>query len=332
MFKKILVFEFIIGGGLAQDDLPESLAREGLLMLKTLVEELSQIPSIQLTVLLDWRYAKLDLAKNINTVVIAKNSVINDVLAKLIEESDLVWPIAPESDLILQKISALVEAKNRRLLNSSAEAVTLCSDKLLTAKLLKQQGIAVIESRQLNGFIADFVEPKVIKPKDGVGCLNCYYVSCNNEFEQIVGQIEQPLKYIYQPYINGDTLSLSCLFKKQKAWLLCCNRQQVSMTQGRFQLNACEINIPTKNRLMYQQIINQIAKIIPGLWGYVGIDIIQPEFEQALILEINPRLTTSYVGIKQSLGLNVAKIIVKMLDKAPEIINTQNKQHVINLI
>jgi predicted ATP-grasp superfamily ATP-dependent carboligase len=39
--------------------------------------------------------------------------------------------------------------------------------------------------------------------------------------------------------------------------------------------------------------------VIPGLAGYVGIDLLLPDGGDPLIVEINPRLTTSYVGYRR---------------------------------
>ncbi len=322
---KILVFEFVTGGGMIQQELPESLAREGWLMLRALIEDLAMLPSMQITMLLDWRCQQMDLPEGIEVILLSSGQCVYDLLPALIEKSDLVWPIVPETDGELQKLSTLVEAKAKQLLNSSVEAVCICSDKLITAQLLKRHGIAVIETSLFDGFSADLFEPCVVKPKDGVGCINCFLISNINEFEQINNLIKNKSDYIIQPYIEGETISLSCLFKNGKAWLLSCNQQQISIIKGQFELDSCVVNIPINNMEMYQGIIDQIAKVIPGLWGYVGIDIIHAENNQPLIVEINPRLTTSYAGLYQALGVNVVQNVMEMINGEPQINRTNNQ-------
>ena len=329
---KILVFEYITGGGLAREELPESLAREGSLMLKALIDELVVLPSVKLTVLLDWRCNTMDLPQTIQIIRVSAEQSVYDLLPAHIETSDLVWPIAPEMESQLLNISKLVENKSKRLLNSSSESVAICSDKLATIQVLKKNKFSsIIDGQQLDEFSQEFIGHWVIKPKDGVGCVDCFLVSSKKEFKQLIKQINDPSNYIIQPYIKGESLSLSCLFKNGVAWLLCCNKQLVSIKQGKFELKACQVNIIMKNRVVYQQLINQVAEAIPGLWGYVGIDIIQPEHGQALIVEINPRLTTSYVGIHQALGINVAETVIKMTDKDPEFSVVQNNQITISI-
>jgi len=44
------------------------------------------------------------------------------------------------------------------------------------------------------------------------------------------------------------------------------------------------------------------------LRGYVGVDVILTQ-DEALLIEINPRLTTSYIGLRQVIDLNLAQAI-----------------------
>lgn len=329
---KILVFEYITGGGLAQEELPESLAREGKLMLQTLAQELTALSCFQISILLDWRCMQFELSDNIEIIPVKKNQCIYDLLPALIDRSDYVWPIAPEMDNVLYKISTLVEErKNVQLLNSTSAAVAICSNKLSTFQTLKQHGVAVVETYQFSNNSQEFSGLCVIKPKDGAGCLNSFLITNKHEFQQICQKIEDKSNYVIQPYLKGDTLSLSCLFKDGNAWLLCCNQQQVLVRQGQFVLHACLVNIASEIKQSYQQLINQVADIIPGLWGYVGIDIILNPYNQAIILEINPRLTTSYTGIYQSLGINVAKAVINLLVKDAEFFINKNDQVTITI-
>jgi len=300
-------------------------------MLNALIKELASLPYVQLTILLDWRCTCLELPEKCKLITVANNQCVYDLLPELINNSDYVWPIAPEMDLVLQKISALVEEENKILLNSSTEAVTLCSDKLMTFRHLKQNGVDAVDTMQLEAFSQAFDSHWVIKPIDGMGCLNSYFVSSKDKFEQIISQIEFTSNYIIQPYIKGESISLSCLFKNGQAWLLCCNEQLVSIHKGNFQLNACLVNLAVDEAKSYHDLINQIARIIPGLWGYVGIDLILTELNQAMVLEINPRLTTSYVGINQALDINTASIILNMIENDPVINKTRNRQQLIKL-
>ena len=48
---------------------------------------------------------------------------------------------------------------------------------------------------------------------------------------------------------------------------------------------------------------------MPGLFGFVGIDILIRN-DMIYIVEINPRLTTSYVGLNETIGCNMVDLLL----------------------
>jgi predicted ATP-grasp superfamily ATP-dependent carboligase len=52
----------------------------------------------------------------------------------------------------------------------------------------------------------------------------------------------------------------------------------------------------------------QAVSSIPGLNGYVGVDLVIAE-DKPYLIEINPRITTSYIGLRQVAQTNLAKAI-----------------------
>ncbi len=49
-------------------------------------------------------------------------------------------------------------------------------------------------------------------------------------------------------------------------------------------------------------IAERVVEAFPGLKGYIGIDFVLTE-HKAFIVDVNPRLTTSYVGLREISGL-----------------------------
>lgn len=47
--------------------------------------------------------------------------------------------------------------------------------------------------------------------------------------------------------------------------------------------------------------------------GYAGVDLLRTP-TGLRVMEINPRLTTSYAGLSRSLGVNVARMTLDLLD------------------
>jgi predicted ATP-grasp superfamily ATP-dependent carboligase len=50
---------------------------------------------------------------------------------------------------------------------------------------------------------------------------------------------------------------------------------------------------------------------MPELWGYAGVDVMRCE-QELRVLEVNPRLTTSYAGLRRSLGINPAALVLDL--------------------
>lgn len=313
---KILVFEFISGGGLAGRDLPASLVAEGRMMLQALLDELKSVPDLDLILPLDGRCADLALPSKARVVPVGTEDDIHLILSRLILEAELVWPIAPETGGVLEGIARQVQRAGKKLLLSEPDTVALCGNKLETYRLLKAQGLPVVPTSLLAG-LNDLPEPVcVIKPIDGVGCEGSRIV---DESDAFALTIDNPAGYVVQPLIEGQSVSLSCLFKQGQAWLLCCNRLEVILENEQFHLQACRVNTTNQNRRFYQALVERVAEAIPGLWGYVGIDLIESAERGPLILEINPRLTTSYVGIVQATGINVAVQTLYLLEGEPKL-------------
>ena len=45
---------------------------------------------------------------------------------------------------------------------------------------------------------------------------------------------------------------------------------------------------------------------MPGLRGFVGIDLVWHEERGPVVIEVNPRVTCAYVGLSAALGRNLA--------------------------
>ncbi len=307
---KILVFEYITGGGFNKQALPDSLIGEGRLMLNALLDNLTRLDDLDLTVMLDWRLADSLSGTCINTVIIKQEHDITEEFARLVMQSDWVWPIAPEFDGILQTLCQAVASLGKTLLTSPAAAVAIAGNKFKTYELLKRHHIAAVPTRMLG--YEYFPGEWIVKPVDGVGCADSYVVSDRQDFEQMSVRKGQ---YIIQPHLQGTKTSLSCLFKQGRGWLVCANLQRFELINKQYQLADIVVN-HHQDLGDYQAVITKIAQALPELWGYVGIDLIETA-AQTWVLEINPRLTTSFVGMYDALGINIAEAVLQLLHSEP---------------
>jgi predicted ATP-grasp superfamily ATP-dependent carboligase len=309
---KILLFEYITGGGFSQQALPDALAKEGLLMLQALLDDFSEIAGIELVLMLDSRLADAVATDNLIIHLIGADQDGPQMFALLAKECDAAWPIAPEFDGILGALcQALVPPC--LLLTSPESAVAATGDKFLAYQRLLQYGIATVPTCLLTDAHHQAGE-WIVKPIDGVGCGDSHIVSDASDFEMVTGLARA---FIIQPHLSGKKTSLSCLFKQGRAWLLCVNLQHFEIIDKQYRLQAITVNENPKWHL-YQPIADSVARAFPDLWGYAGIDLIETA-DAILVLEINPRLTTSVAGIRAATGINLARQVLCLVDAEPKI-------------
>ena len=66
----------------------------------------------------------------------------------------------------------------------------------------------------------------------------------------------------------------------------------------------------------FEELVSSILEAVPGLRGYIGIDLVITELGP-IVMEINPRLTEAYVGLRQSLRFNPAAPVVDSCMRIP---------------
>ncbi len=322
---KILIFEYISGGGFCHTELPPSLAREGRLMLKALLADFAGLAEHEIVVMLDARCVSELASENLAFIPVNASDNLLAVFEKTLNDCNAAWIIAPETDNILFDFTSRVEKANKLLLSVPSSAIATTADKLATFNILTAHDIATIPTQpvptprlvDLSVFenLAQLIQfPLVIKARNGVGCEDSFVAQNQREFQHLINQLNQAENYIIQPFINGEALSVSAIFNHGQAQLICINRQHIQVKNQQFKLVACEVNIRVDNKAPYQALLNSVAQAFPDLCSYVGIDLILAD--KLYVVEINPRLTSSYSGINQALGINVAALVLQALNGA----------------
>ena len=153
----------------------------------------------------------------------------------------------------------------------------------------------------------------MVKPDDGAGAEDTRHLQ---NLEDVRRWLATHPGHMVQPYLEGDVASLSVLCRNGRASLLSCNRQRVAIRGGEIQVQAIEVGGMEEHREVFSRLSDDIAALLPGLWGYNGIDVVCGR-KGITVLEINPRLTTSYVGLGESLGRNPAGLVLGLLEEGP---------------
>ncbi len=317
---RVFVSEYVCGGGWPESTIGGSLAVEGRAMLCAIVDDLSRVAGVQVQTTWDARSGEHSF-KTAHCVRIDSPGDELQVFQRLAAECDVTLVIAPEFDGILFDRCRRVEVAGGRLAGPASRAVALCTDKLRLAGHLRAAGVATIptESIDLDSACLRLNDrraatfPAVIKPRDGAGSQEIYLV---NDFEDLEiwrrGHIDnrQSRSFIRQPYIAGQPVSVAVLLSSSQrdAEVFAPAEQQLS-NDGRFRYQGGRIPFINGQQEAIQRAALAACRCIPGLRGYVGIDLVVPAAppHQPVVVEINPRLTTSYLGYRLLAESNLAE-------------------------
>jgi predicted ATP-grasp superfamily ATP-dependent carboligase len=324
----VFTYEYICGGGMADRPLPESLAREGWAMLASIVEDFSRVEGCEVVTMLDSRFADRPLPARTS---VPRQDDEPDLFRRLAADADWTLVIAPEFDGILLDRVRWVENVGGRLIGPSSRGVAATADKHRCAQLLARAGVPVVEGRivqvgELRGARLPFPTPAVLKPRDGAGSQNTFLIPDSASVGRVAdeamasGLIGEAL---LQPFVSGLAASVSLLVGPNGPTPLLAGEQVLSR-DGRFQYLGGRMPLPCELSRRALVLAARAAAAIPGLRGFVGVDLVlamknlesqlsDSELAHAdVVIEINPRLTTSYVGVRALARGNLAEWMLRL--------------------
>lgn len=313
--RRILVSEYVAGGAWP-DGIPEgSLAREGAAMLHAVVEDLSTLTGVEVHTTWDgrlgpppWQPTSHSGSATALTVTVVDGPAEEwQQFAELARQCDAVLVIAPEFDRLLEQRSDWVSSRGIPLLGPSPAAVALCADKWRLAQHFESNGVPTIPTTLCDLAQEPTVEPgwpRVIKPRFGAGSTSTFLLQDRHEQTALGSQLAfEPLlnDAIIQPFRVGIPASVAVICQGDgRVFLpLPLARQRLS-SDGRFHYLGGELPFPSPFAPQALELARLACASVPGLRGFVGVDLLVDEVSgQVTIVEINPRLTTSYLGYRR---------------------------------
>lgn len=294
---RLLIYECVSAGGLGRD-VPPSLLREGRAMLDAVCADFGRLPDVD--------------------VVTAAHDRFRETAANC--EWTLV--IAPEFDDHLRALSQIVLDVGGRLLGSLPAAIALTGDKLATAAFWHERGMRHPRTESLDpDRCASFPPPCVLKPRYGAGSQGTFLIRAwgqafqpvhANTADAATDGLESlfPREFLVQEYVRGEPASVALLIAPSRTIALMPARQHLSQ-DGRFRYLGGSLPLPPA--LAERALAVALAAVagIQGLRGYVGVDLVLGENGDDYAIEINPRLTTSYIGLRQSCRSNLAELMLR---------------------
>jgi tyramine---L-glutamate ligase len=319
-FPTVLVYEYFTGGGFPPGELPAGLAAEALGMLWALLEDFRNWGKVRTIAALDPRFEDRipGLNRNnlpANEVVCASPGDHIELYLSLLQHCNAVLIIAPETDGVLAELTERAEKAGTPLLCSSSSAAATAGDKAVCDLLFRQAKLSTPTT-----LIASFDEasilagqlgfPLIIKPLDGVGSEGVLRINSPSSLLKALPKIRRVTSHkqiLLQSYVKGIHASVSLLVMNGRVLPLSLNRQLI-VTGQHLQYQGSHIPFHHKAEDQAFELACSAARLIPGLRGYVGVDLVLANDSPQLI-EINPRLTTSYIGLRQVAQRNLAQLI-----------------------
>ena len=313
---RIFLYEFVTGGGLlCSGEAPVgSLLQEGSAMLAALAEDLNRLPAVDLHWMCDQRFAEEKHRPPYPGTVHWVQDAAEEVATfqQLSAASDWTIVIAPEIAGHLLRRCEMVNEVGGQLLGPSLKALRLTSDKQQTIEYLKRQGISVPEGQfvpEETLVPSDFEFPAVCKPIDGAGSLGIVWIE-SAKHAVAVGTDRCARRL--ERYCPGLPVSVAFLCSPTDCIGLPPFQQFIERKAG-FAYRGGQGPLERGLSGRASKLAWKAVTCLPPLLGYVGVDLIlgpAADGSEDVIIEINPRITTSYVGLRVLSEKNLAAVML----------------------
>ncbi len=285
----------------------------------------------------------------------------------LAADADYTLVIAPETDRLLFDRARLIDQVGGQSLGSTPEAIATAGNKLQTFERLYRANVSTPPTRVVNpargwpqrwrfpastlapilgnsqsldnpttrddtddrdDTDAEIEHPVVLKPIDGAGSLDTYRLEGESAWPD---PDWQPELAIVQPWVPGTARSASVLVSGVgRPHILGFANQEIQV--DRQQVSYRGSIAPVRFHEAEVEAISQAVGAIPGLRGWVGVDYVLNEHQSPVVLEINPRPTTSLVSFLSflkpgDLARSWIGLIDGELDRFPDEIYNEIRKH-----
>jgi predicted ATP-grasp superfamily ATP-dependent carboligase len=276
-------------------------------MVRTLLADFAALPRVEVWTTRDRRLPSAPLAgTHVHQVGSASEEAAQ--LAQMAAAADALLLIAPETGGALARRCQLVERAGGRLLSPGSAFVEIAANKQVLAEVLAGQGVPVPRGCLLaaEAQAASLSWPRVVKPVDGCGSQGVRLVYRTEELPASQDGSASTLRC--EEYIAGLAASVAVLCGPGGYVPLPAGEQRLT-TDGTFAYLGGRLPLAAALNARAQALALAALRALPPAVGYVGIDLVlgaPPDGSGDRVIEINPRLTTSYVGLRAACATNLA--------------------------
>ena len=277
-----------------------------------------------MSVMLDSRIASLNPPLAADCIVPVVSSLeVQANIRVLSEQVDAVYVVAPETDGVLKSLVERVEQTGAASLNCKAIGIEKTSDKASFTEFMRTFGFRMPETQlfsvtddldEITRTVRDLSFPLIFKPSDGTSCGGVSVVRNEAQVQGAVAKIKgesQNKYFLVQEVVEGSAVSVSLLSTGSSVVSMSLNYQDVKLEtpdmSSSYGGGVVPFNHPRGAEAL--DAAEKLVKSIPSLKGYVGVDFVLTD-DEAVAIEVNARLTTSYVGLRRVVNFNPAQALV----------------------
>ncbi len=316
---RIFVAEYVTGGGLSNeplDQIRKSLRQEGAAMLRAIVSDLSEFA--ETVVPIDPRF-DLGFHPDHRVDMQPEHAIWGQWVAAA-SGCDAALIVAPESNGILAQCVAMLRAGGIDVIAGSGDFLRVASDKLLTAKTLVTAGVAhptymALSDRKMLPALREF-DRFVVKPRDGCGTQE---LKRFNNLDDARAALEE--NQILQAWMPGRAISIAAVASATQQVFLPAVSQNLCEDTCEYAGGQGPLDAEDQRRAtaLASRALNAMP---PTVRGFVGLDLLLGDRpSEDYVIELNPRLTTSYVGLRKMINGNLAARLFD-LESGPVSCNT----------
>ena len=318
---RVFVFEFLIGGGALTWDVrsapPDTLLAEGTAMWRAVVEDLQQTGRCEIAATCDARVT-LPTIPNAEIRSVSSAADLLDQFEELARTCDATIVIAPEIRGELGRWSERVLEFGGRLATCPPDMVRIASSKNDTCECLSQAGIpSTAGVRHLGGdpWPVAFNYPAVWKPDWGAGSWALTEVAgSNSPIPQHVRGIPGRL----EPRRRGRPASV-VVFSSQHGHVQFPPCFQF-LSPETFEYRGGRTIEHPRLAERARALVTPIVGLFPKAQGFWGVDLLlgdDASGSEDCAVEVNPRVCTSYVGLRKACTPPLGEYWLKVLWQEP---------------
>ncbi len=311
---RLLIYEWSCSGGM-QSEIARTILKkmplagflkEGRLMIEALAWDASKNMDIDVTVMVDETLSAKDTPQLPEDSAVQSVDCGRDIglLLEIASTFDHIIFIAPETQGVL--IHSLQKIEHAgfgdRLTNCPVPFVAAASDKHTTCTILAAAGIPTPAGFTVPAggrLPANCHLPAVLKPRMSAGCDGLRIINSHNDF--IAPETDSRIEHL----VSGIHGSCCCLCASDSVIpLLPCQQLFTNRPQPTYLgCKPAPVALHSRIQALAVQSITALGKATDSrAHGWVGVDMILGSHEDGhddRVLEINPRLTTSFVGLSR---------------------------------